>query len=103
MSEVQTSVVDGDRQEPETQPLRPRIGLVLGPLAAAALLLLGTPDSLTATVGPSGDPWFAWSVCALLIWMATWWVTEAVPIPVTALLPLVSSDNMSDIFRHTIV
>ncbi|MEO1656683.1 MAG: SLC13 family permease [Pseudomonadota bacterium] len=89
MSEVQTSVVDGDWQEPETQPLRPRIGLVLGPLAAGVLLLLGAPDSLAATVGPSGDPWFAWSVCALLIWMATWWVTEAVPIPVTALLPLV--------------
>jgi len=28
-------------------------------------------------------------VLALAIWMATWWMTEAVPLSVTALLPLV--------------
>ena len=31
----------------------------------------------------------AWSVLAVASWMITWWVTEAVPIPITALLPLV--------------
>ena len=31
----------------------------------------------------------AWRTSALAVWMAVWWVTEAVPIPATALLPLV--------------
>lgn len=30
-----------------------------------------------------------WKVIALALWMITWWITEAAPIPVTALLPLV--------------
>ncbi len=30
----------------------------------------------------------AWRTLALAAWMVTWWITEAVPIPVTALLPL---------------
>jgi sodium-dependent dicarboxylate transporter 2/3/5 len=41
-------------------------------------------------VGPIGgmpDP--AWRTAAIGVWMAVWWVTEAVPIPATALLPLV--------------
>ncbi len=31
----------------------------------------------------------AWAVLAVTLWMALWWVTEAVPIAVTALLPIV--------------
>ena len=31
----------------------------------------------------------AWHVCGLALWMAVWWITEAVALPVTALLPLV--------------
>lgn len=57
-----------------------RIGLALGPAAAGLLLLLGTPEGLS-------DP--AWRVAALGIWMAIWWATEAAPIAVTALLPVV--------------
>ena len=31
----------------------------------------------------------AWRVAAVGLWMAIWWATEAIPVPVTALLPLV--------------
>ncbi len=33
-------------------------------------------------------PGEAWDVLCVTIWMALWWVTEAVPIAVTALLPI---------------
>ena len=42
-------------------------------------------------VGPFGTlSSTAWRTAAIAVWMATWWVTEAVPIPATALLPLVA-------------
>jgi solute carrier family 13 (sodium-dependent dicarboxylate transporter), member 2/3/5 len=31
----------------------------------------------------------AWLVCGLTTWMALWWITEPVPIPITAMLPIV--------------
>ena len=36
---------------------------------------------------PGGMPSDAWIVAGLVIWMASWWMTEAVPLTVTALLP----------------
>lgn len=57
-----------------------RIGLWLGPLVSVGLQFLPIPDGLE----PAG--WITVSMVAL---MAIWWVTEAVPIPVTALVPLV--------------
>lgn len=56
------------------------IGFVLGPLLAFALFVLPPPEGLTRD---------AMSAAALLVWMAVWWSTEAVPIPATSLLPLV--------------
>ncbi len=56
-----------------------RAGLVGGPTLFALLLVVGAPEGLT----PPG-----WAAIALLAWMAMWWVTEAVPVAVTALLPL---------------
>lgn len=57
-----------------------RVGLVLGPALAAALYF-----SLDRTfISPD-----AYKVLAIAAWMITWWVTEAVAFPVTALLPLV--------------
>ena len=44
------------------------------------MLLLGAPDDLTGA---------AWRTAAIGVLMAVWWATEAVPIAVTALLPLV--------------
>jgi solute carrier family 13 (sodium-dependent dicarboxylate transporter), member 2/3/5 len=53
--------------------------LLSGPGLALLVLLLG----------PGGDDPLVARTAAIAIWMAAWWVTEAVPIPVTALLPLV--------------
>ncbi|MDJ0514257.1 MAG: DASS family sodium-coupled anion symporter [Methyloceanibacter sp.] len=55
------------------------VGLVLGPAVFAACLLSSPPEGLSVV---------AWSVAALALWMAIWWATEAVPLFVTALLPL---------------
>ncbi|MEA3278810.1 MAG: DASS family sodium-coupled anion symporter [Pseudomonadota bacterium] len=61
-------------------------GLLLGPalaLAAAALLPEATGRDQTGLT-PAGL-----ATAAVAIWMATWWLTEAVPIAATALLPVV--------------
>ncbi|WP_257456926.1 SLC13 family permease [Archangium lipolyticum] len=60
------------------------LGLLAGPLAAAALLLI--PSGLHEVPGMGHRPAAAAAVAA---WMALWWFTEAVPIAWTALLPLV--------------
>jgi sodium-dependent dicarboxylate transporter 2/3/5 len=57
-----------------------RIGLFLGPLIAIALLLVEPPAGLTDQ---------AWRTAAIGLLMATWWATEAIPIAVTALIPIV--------------
>jgi sodium-dependent dicarboxylate transporter 2/3/5 len=60
--------------------LRNRVGLVLGPLLFAAILLAPSPQGLS----PAGQ-----AVGATTAWVATWWITEAIPIPATSLLPIV--------------
>ncbi len=73
-------------------PLRRRIrgwGLYAGP-ALAALTGLLLPDSHPGVDGEIvafGRPGRA--TAAVAIWMAVWWLTEAIPIYATALLPLV--------------
>ena len=39
------------------------------------------------------DP-LAWRAAAAALWMAVWWATEAVPVPVTAFIPLVLFDPL---------
>ena len=56
-----------------------RAGLVLGPVLFLLMLLLPPPPGLA----PEG-----WKTAAVAVLMATWWTTEAIPIPATALLPL---------------
>lgn len=56
-----------------------RIGLFLGPVAFV-LLNLAQWTSLSSDAS---------SLIAVAVWMIIWWVTEAVPIAVTALLPIV--------------
>lgn len=55
-----------------------RIGLLAGPLGFAATLLLAPP---------AGMPDDAWAAAGLVWWMAAWWMTEAMPLSATALLP----------------
>ncbi len=57
-----------------------RIGLVLGP-ALFAVVLWGMP----AETMPAASR----AVLACTLWIAAWWITEPVPIPVTSLLPIV--------------
>src|SRR5699024_10448065 len=56
------------------------IGLYLGPILFFVTLFFFKPDGLS-TEGTA--------IAASTIWIAVWWITEAVPIPVTSLLPLV--------------
>ncbi|ADB61503.1 anion transporter [Haloterrigena turkmenica DSM 5511] len=63
-----------------TYDLRQRIGFVLGPLLFALIFLSPTPDGLSA----AGK-----AVAAVTAWVAVWWMSEAIPIPATSLLPIV--------------
>ena len=56
------------------------IGLILGPLVFSLILLFFEADGLSVE---------AKCILASTAWMAVWWVTECVPISVTALLPIV--------------
>jgi solute carrier family 13 (sodium-dependent dicarboxylate transporter), member 2/3/5 len=58
---------------------RRRIGLVLGPATFVLVLLLPAPG---------GMGFEAWRTVAVGLLMAIWWITEAIPIPATSLLPL---------------
>ena len=55
------------------------IGLFLGPIIAALMMASDAPGDLSDA---------GWNTAAIGVLMAIWWATEAVPIAVTALLPL---------------
>lgn len=56
-----------------------RVGLVTGPVAFFTMLYFFRPEGLSTP---------AIAVLASTIWIAIWWITEALPIAVTALLPI---------------
>jgi len=56
------------------------IGLIAGPLMFAIVSLFFEADGLNPQ---------AQSVLACTLWIAIWWITEAVPIAITSLLPIV--------------
>jgi len=65
-----------------------RAGLWLGPLLGVASYLAlsrlpTAPEIPAATLGDAGP-----ATAAIAVWMAIWWLTEAIPIYATALLPL---------------
>ncbi|NNC94979.1 MAG: DASS family sodium-coupled anion symporter [Chitinophagales bacterium] len=55
------------------------ISLALGPLLFVAVINFFNPEGITVE---------AKSVFAVTLWMSVWWITEAVPISVTAMLPI---------------
>jgi sodium-dependent dicarboxylate transporter 2/3/5 len=59
---------------------RKKIGLLLGIVLFALIMLLPSARGLSLQ---------AKRMAAIAFLMATWWITEAIPIPATALLPLV--------------
>ncbi|MFX0556389.1 SLC13 family permease [Maribacter sp. CXY002] len=56
------------------------IGLLLGPLSFLLILIFFHPEGLSKEAN---------AVLASTVWIAIWWITEAIPIAVTALLPLI--------------
>src|SRR5690606_3139488 len=56
------------------------IGLLLGPLSFLLIFFFASPDDLS----PEGV-----AMMAATSWVAIWWITEAIPIAATSLLPLV--------------
>ena len=57
-----------------------RIGYLLAPTLCLAMLFVGPPEGLSSD---------AWAAAAVAILMALWWMTEALPLAATALVPLV--------------
>ncbi|WP_077705418.1 SLC13 family permease [Virgibacillus dokdonensis] len=56
------------------------IGLIAGPLLFTITLLFFSPEDLSQQ---------GLAVLASTIWVAIWWMTEAIPIPATSLLPII--------------
>ena len=55
------------------------VGRLLGPMVFVAILMSPAPTGLTPP---------AQRLLAVTLWMAIWWVTQAIPIAATSLLPL---------------
>ncbi len=54
--------------------------LFISPLLFLIMTVIPPPGEMTPE---------AWRVLAATIWIATWWITEAIPIPVTSILPII--------------
>ena len=66
-------------EPPEGLPRSQVIGLVVGLAGFLACLIIPPPGGMSVQ---------AWAAGGMMWLMATWWSTEAIPIPATALLPI---------------
>ncbi|MGM8931031.1 SLC13 family permease [Salinicola halophyticus] len=66
-------------QAPRAPSMAARIGLVLGPIWIILTQVLPAPAGMEPA---------AWHCVGLALLLATWWATEAIPIPATSLLPI---------------
>ncbi|MBI1386632.1 MAG: DASS family sodium-coupled anion symporter [Rhizobiales bacterium] len=81
---------------------RGRYGLVAGPSVFLAMVLLPPPAGLQ-------EP--AWAVAAVAVLMIIWWMTEALPLAATALVPVVllpimgvqASEEVARAYAHPLV
>jgi len=60
-------------------PAYKKKGFTIGLIVFVLMLFMPVPEGLTEN---------AWKVAAIVTLMAIWWASEAIPVPVTALLPL---------------
>ena len=67
-------------RSPKIEGRNKNIGFFLGILGALVVLFLPNPETLSIE---------AHRAAAIFVWMGIWWATEAVPIAITALIPLV--------------
>jgi len=74
------SNTDSVSPEPIVVPLRSRIGLALGPTVFILMLLFVDLDPSNPLVT---------RMAAIILLMAIWWITEAIPLSATALLPII--------------
>jgi sodium-dependent dicarboxylate transporter 2/3/5 len=74
-------VAEVKKRPPAGLPRHRLAGLLAGPLAAAVVLASPAPEGLSQE---------GWWTAAVGLWMAIWWMSEAVPLAVTALLPPVA-------------
>ena len=87
-------------------PVR-KIGFIVGILAMLIIGFMPTPASLAAV---TETPVIAQRVLAVTVLMVIFWITEAMPIPFTALLPIVlfplmgitgaTGQNDLQLFKH---
>jgi solute carrier family 13 (sodium-dependent dicarboxylate transporter), member 2/3/5 len=68
-------------EESAAPSLLNRIGLLLGPGLALLVWLVGPPEGLTPQ---------AWALLCVMILVVVWWVSEAIPVAASALIPLVA-------------
>ncbi len=61
-------------------PQSKRFGLLLGPAFFALVLLFFHPEGLSKEAN---------AVLASTLWIATWWITDCIPLAVTSILPII--------------
>jgi sodium-dependent dicarboxylate transporter 2/3/5 len=76
-----TSTQSAESSENQSLEKHQLIGRILGPAIFVLMLILDQWQTVMPTE--------AWRAAAIGLWMAVWWATEAIPVPVTAFLPII--------------